>query len=358
MNSRPNYGTARGDAGFTWTVSAGQGAVRSMAGIDIREFNLDPNACIESFRLGCPLVRELFGEEVQLPSPGTPAISYGHVDGLGTELIFPEGGEVGIKPLYSSLDEGIAALREPVDFARAGMAPFYTDFQRQLSEAFAGAPVSFNYSLEGPITTAWELRGSDFFLDVYDEPEKAHRFLGLVTDSIVDFGRFHNKMNRAPEFSPNGCGVADDIAAMIPPGKWEEFVVPYLERYFSGRTSGVRSAHIEDLTRDHLHHLEAVGLSMYDPSISPKLSPKAVRDGCQVPFSWRLGGFCYRDMTAQDVEDFVYQAVTCGASRVYTVIEECMCDDHTAEKVGAFIRAAKSAAEMLAAGADRSELSR
>jgi len=47
---------------------------------------------------------------------------------------------------------------------------------------------------QGPLTSAVLMRGQDFIYDVYDEPEKAKRFLALLTDSIVGFHHFTNKV--------------------------------------------------------------------------------------------------------------------------------------------------------------------
>ncbi|HOJ21775.1 MAG TPA: hypothetical protein PLY56_09595, partial [Armatimonadota bacterium] len=66
MTTRPDYMRARDEAGFRWHVSASQGALREVTGIPIREFNLNPEACIEAYRRGRPLLRELFGPEVRL----------------------------------------------------------------------------------------------------------------------------------------------------------------------------------------------------------------------------------------------------------------------------------------------------
>jgi hypothetical protein len=93
--ARPDYDTLRREAGFTWQVSSCDLALMEIAGIPIRQFNLDPAACAEAYRRGRPLLREMFGEEVALPGVATPPVSYGHVNGLGSELVFPEGGEVG-----------------------------------------------------------------------------------------------------------------------------------------------------------------------------------------------------------------------------------------------------------------------
>jgi hypothetical protein len=198
----PDYTTARQDAGFDWAVSGSQDSLRQLAGIPIRDFNLDPAACIEAYRKGRPLHREFFGPDVELPNLRTPAISYGHVNALGAELTFPEDGEVGHAHLYGSLTEGIAALKKPVDFSKAGMAPFYVEFRSRMQAAFPDERVGLSYGAQGPITTAWELRGEGFFTDLYDDPPAAREFLRLVTASMIEFRRFLCGLDAAPMVNP------------------------------------------------------------------------------------------------------------------------------------------------------------
>lgn len=356
MPYRPDYTTAREQAGFHWAAAGSAGALIQLTGIPIREFNLNPKACIEVYRKGWPLHRELFGTEVGLPEPGIPEISYGHVNALGSELIFPEGGEVGQTHIYESLADGIEALRRPVDFARAGRAPFYLDFYRQIQVAFPGRKIRFPWKMEGPVTTAWELRGDGFFTDLFDNPVGVREFLRLVTDSILEFHRFRCSVDGTRAGNPTGAGLADDVASMVPPALWRELVLPYWEQYYCGQTTGRRSAHVEDLRPPQLPFLEEIGLASYDPSISPKLNPALIASACRVPFDWRLGGFHYERLTVREVEDVVYLAAADGASRVTTHTEECMCTPATAEKVKIFVRAAKRIQQELSRGITRSEI--
>ncbi len=356
MTTRPDYTTARERAGFSWHVGSGQGALRMLTGVPIREFNLDPAACVDAYRRGRPMIREMFGEDVRLPGLATPAISYGHANGLGSELLFPEGGEVAHTHPYESLEQGIRALREPVDFASAGMAPFYLDFKKRMARAFPGEPVGFSYGLEGPLTTAYEMRGEGVFTDIFDDPPAAREFLCLLTDSILAFQRFRADVNGSPAVSPNGGGMCDDIASMIPPHMFGDFVLPYWEQYYQGITTGRRHAHVEDLRPVQLPFLEDIGLSFYDPSISPQLNPRLVSEHCRVPFTWRLGSFHYRNMTTRDVADFVFQSVADGASSVHTNVAEPLCNDDGVRKIHAFIEAAKEAERLLASGATCAEI--
>ena len=356
MTTRPDYSTAREKAGFGWSVAGSQSAIRAVTGIPIREFNLDPKACIEAYRRGRPLFREMFGDDVAMPGLATPAISYGHASVLGSELIFPEGGEVGHTHIYDSLEEGIRRLREPIDYANAGMAPFYLEFREEMRRAFPDEPVGFSFGDEGPITTAYELRGEGFFTDIFDAPDLAQEFLRVVTDSALDFHAWRCALDNHPAHNPHGAGMVDDLASFIPPRLFPDLVLPYWERRYSALTTGSRSAHVEDLKVEQLPFLEDIGLSNYDPSISPKLNPRLIARHCRVPFAWRLGCFHLWEMTTRDVEDFVFQSCADGASSVTLVVAEIMCTDEGVAQTHAFIRAAKEAKGLVEEGASREEI--
>lgn len=353
MTWRPDYLTARKEAGFGWSVGSGQGALRLVTGTPIREFNLNPDVCIDAYRRGRPMLREMFGEEVSLPGPCTPAVSYGHVNCLGSELLFPEGGEVAHTHIYSSLEEGLRALQRPVDFAAAGMAPFYLGFRERMREAFPGETVGFGFGDEGPITTGYELRGEGFFTDILDNPPLAREFLCAVVESVLAFHRWFCSLDNRPPVNPDGGGMCDDLASVVPPRVFRDMVLPFWEQYYAGITTGRRSAHVEDLRAEQLPFLEEIGLSSYDPSISPRLNPQIIAEHCRVPFYWRLGCFHCWEMSCLDVEDFVFQATADGASGVTLVVAEPLCNNEGVAKVHAFVRAAKEAKRMMDAGASR-----
>jgi len=337
-------------------VGGSQGALREVTGTPIREFNLDPEACIDAYRRGRPLIREMLGEEVGLPGVATPAVSYGHVNGLGSELLFPEGGEVAHTHIHDSLEEGLRRLAERVDWATAGMAPFFLDFRARMQEAFPGETVGFSFGSEGPITTAYELRGDGFFLDILDDPPLAREFLRAAVASVLDFDRFICEVTDRPVINPDGAGLCDDLSSLIPPRLWPDLVLPAWEQYYQGLTTGSRSAHVENLQAEQLPFLEEIGLRSYDPSISPKLSPPIIRDHCRVPFVWRLESFHCREMSLQEVEDFVFQSVADGASGVTFSVAETMCNDDGVSKIHAFIAAAKEAKRLFDGGCSREEI--
>lgn len=353
---QPDYDHARQQAGFHWSAAATQGSLREISGIPIREFNLKPPACIEAFRKGRQLTREMFGPDVSLPGVTTPAVSYGHANCLGSELLFPEGGEVAHTHIYDSLEQGLAALEQPVDWAGAGMLGFYRDFQQQLREAFPGEPVGLSFGAEGPLTTAYELRGDGFFTDLFDDLPGVQEFLRRIVASVLDFDAFLYGLDGRPLFNPEGAGTADDIASFVPPQLWPEVVLPAWEQLFSSLTSGRRNLHVEDLRVEQLPLLEQAQIAFYDPSISPRVTPALIRDHCRVPFLWLLVNFHYREMDVQEVEDFVFMAAADGASMVATHVEEGSCNPEMVTKIEAFIRAAKEAEAFLNEGGSREEL--
>ncbi len=348
---KPDYETLRQETGFGWSVRVAYPALLELTGIPIRELYRDPQAGIELYRKGRPLVREMFGPVPDLPAPSTPPISYGHINALGIELVFPEGGEVNYERNDMSLTELTQLLRKDIAFETAGMAPFYLGYREKLQEAFPDEQAGFSFSLEGPMTTAYELRDTNVFYDPYDNPEQFKEFLEALTTSIVAFSHFLAEVRGNPPVNPTAGGLVDDVASMFGPEMWPEFVLPYIEQYYRGTTTGKRRAHIEDLRREQLPLLEELNLVEYDPSISHKLNPKIIRDTCRVPFGWRLGNFHYHGLTPGLVRDFVFQAAADGSCRVWTNISYTMCNEETAAKVHAFIDAAQQVEKMLSKGA-------
>ncbi len=353
---RPDYDTARDETGFTYSCGGTQGALRQLTQTPIRDFNLDPAACIDAYERGRPMLREMFGEDVGPPGIATPAVSYGHVNCLGSELLFPEGGEVAHTHIYDSLEEGIKALKKPVDWASEGMAPFFLEFRETLREAFPGENVGLSFGDEGPLTTAYELRGDEFFVDMLDDTPLAQEFLEVMVDNVLDFHRWQCDLDGRAHVNPNGGGICDDLASFVPPRLFGELVVPYWDQHYRGITTGSRSVHAEDLRAEQLPFLEDVGIFRFDPSISEKLNPQIIRDNCRVPFYWRLGCFHYTEMSCQEVEDFVYQSAADGACGVLTYVAESMCTSDGVEKVHAYLRAAKETKQLIEAGCSREEI--
>jgi len=104
---KPGYEKLRRQKGFDWYIGIGGDSLWKLAGIPIQDFYLNPAACIEAYKKGRPLLRELFGPDVPEPVVSTPMIKYGHLNTPGAEVKFPEGGEPHHSFLFDSPDEPV-----------------------------------------------------------------------------------------------------------------------------------------------------------------------------------------------------------------------------------------------------------
>jgi len=357
MTAKIHVPVSRAETPFSWYVSCCVPAYAELAGVPYDRTFYDRDAIIEAYSVGYPRALALFGDDLRYSGPGWSGISYGHVNCLGSPLTFPEGSEVAHAPIHASLDEGIRELKQPVDWASAGMMPVYLELWHQLKQAFPDMHIRFQgFGVEGPITTAWELRGHDFFTDLYDDPQGTKTYLALVTASVVDYFVFQRQVNGEPAVLNTTVGMVDDISAMLHPKLWTDFVAPYHQEYFLSQTTDRRHAHIEGLVPAHLPYLDALKLDSFDPSVSPTLCPQDIRDGCRVPFLWRLNAMHVRDYTLDQVRDFVYSAVAGGAAGVFSAVGRIMTTPEAAMRVKVFIQAAKHVAELLLRGVPPQEV--
>ena len=357
MHQQPDYATARRDAGFSWSVQGTYLAYFKLADVRLRDFFRKPEACVEAYRTGRFRARELFGDDIQYGSPSTPHISYAHVSAHGLPLVYPDEGEVAVVHACESLDDAIAMMRKPVDYGQADVIRFYTAFRDTMQKAFPDEPIGLGLGCEGPVTTAYLLRGDAFFYDLYDRPEDTCELLRLSADSAIAFYHYMAGLRKMPAVNPDSGFIADDIAAMIPPALWPEFVLPFTDRLFCGITTGRRNMHIEDLVAGHLPYLEALGLWSWDPSITPKLNPQTISAHCGIPFDWLLGPIHYPKLSSpSEAGDFLFQSAADGATSVITHLESNLCDAIGARSVRAFIDAGKEAKRLLDAGTPRTAL--
>lgn len=353
---KPDYDNLRNQEDFVWYVNSSVYALAKIADISLYELNSDYKAGIKMYQedsINSYLENFNFNEKMRRPVISTPPVSYGHLNGIGVDLVFPLGnGEVNYEKVDRPIDEWIKMLEEPRDFKVSGMAPYFIDYMEKLKEAYPGKQVRFSYGYEGPITEAYTMLDSNFFYALYDEPEKLKIMLDRIARSVIRFKRFYSQMNNSDYLY--AYGMCDDIAAMVAPDMWDEFVIPFMDIIYSDTGNYKRNLHCEDMTYKHLKNLETLGITWYDPSISPKLTPPLITNNCRIPYIFRLGSIYHSIITPQLAKDFVYASIRDGASGVFTEADHL--DSHSIAVVNAFIEACENTQSLFDQGATREDI--
>jgi uroporphyrinogen-III decarboxylase len=134
----------------------------------------------------------------------------------------------------------------------------YADAERRL------LPEGMNIKMvcaRGPLAVGgWILGMSDFLLGLMAEPEKSHRFLDMVTTTIIAFLRAQMEVLRAPE----GIMVLDDIVGMVSPAVYDEFAAPYLARIFQEFKGLIRIYHNDTPCKHLLDRLPALDFEVFN----------------------------------------------------------------------------------------------
>jgi uroporphyrinogen-III decarboxylase len=328
----------KADNRFEWYAGVAQSALLSQTGANQRDFFLDKEVCRYVNDMGRKRVAEIFGDRIRMPGPMCAAISYGHMACLGAKIEFPDNSEPNVEPMFSNVAEGVKWLKREERFEENKLFKHYYDTYLYLKESFPDEEVFFyGFGHQGAITTAVGLRGTDFYMDILDEPELAKEYLDLLTTSTVRFCHLRNRINGQPAVNPVEGFVTDDLSSLVSPRLWPEFVVPYWNKYYEGLTTGKRGIHVENLVPDHLKYLEDVGIKYYDPSVSAKLSPAIIRDRVDIDFTWRLLEIYIPNMTVGDVVQWIHRNVAEGARHLHTYITGGYCLPENQDKARVFM---------------------
>ena len=335
-----------------------------LAGHSMHDLYKDPDAGIDSYERGVPLLREMCGDlSIKIPL-STPVIKYGHLHELGIPLLFPPDGQVAPDYTIHSLEE-VQNLIASSGFLKE------LCFTQELSRrqiaylerlrTYFDSHVSWGWQWEGPLTTLWALLGENFFTAFYDSPDETLITLKSLAENIAAYIRMYAAIDGIKPAAPfpDYGRLCDDLAAMVSPAIWDDYVGIVWDICFREALPG-RKVHCEGMVADHLLYLSRLGIHDYDPGISPKLNPDLIaKETPSVPFNWRLGSFHYPDMSCHDVEQFVYHAAAAGSRSVFTIFEPIMCNPETIEKISVFEKAAEKVSSLCRnspADTDRREL--
>ncbi|NLD87189.1 MAG: hypothetical protein GX633_02895 [Clostridiales bacterium] len=295
--------------------------IPSLAGITAKEFFLDIDKNIYAWKIYHDFIRSYFGEYLKPGIPTAPHISYGHLACLGSKLEYTKTGEPNVLPAVDSIDEAIEFMRErrDLDFTKTEIWQKYQYMSDRVREAFPQSPKFAGLSVEGPITSAALLRGSDFYYDIMDESEKCEEFLALMTDSIIAYRKALDIAGGGTGEFTGGVNCCDDFACMIPPHMWETLVIPFWKQFYDGLTkSPNRFMHVEALKPAQVKKLDLVGLSFYQPSVSPDLTIESIQENTSLPFDWLLYSFRITEMTDEEIAAWQDYTLSKGITKLRT----------------------------------------
>ena len=322
---------------FSYYVALSYGALPHLINEKLKDMYLKPEVAVRCFTDGVAIARQIYGDRIHYPAPSVPPISYIHLSALGARIQFPkDDGEPNARPAgFASIDEAIERVEQPIDYTECEWVKNRQKFAEQMGKIL-GQSITPSLGLEGPITTAALLYGSNIYAELIAQPNKSLRFLKAITDSIIDFTRFV----RGSSTIGSSHGTCDDLSSLVSPKMWKNFVLPFWNMIYESFTNDKRHLHCENLTQGHLPLLNDISISFFDPSHAPSLRPWMLRKHLQMDWQWRIQDVHVMEGTDRMRKE-IEEAVENGASHIPLYI--CYTGERSVspEHVDFFIRTAE-----------------
>ncbi len=198
---------------------------------------------------------------------------------FGAPVCYPQGDVPCTEPLPAGTDKRSVLA---VDIEKPLENPFvkhWLNFHARMKQAaegmkFEGRPVKVaNWSLngtDGPLTGGCNLFGSDFLLDLYDDPEFAQKFLAFYVKAAILRRRAFWELWNNKDVAWNG--MADDSCALISPEDFRSLVLPHHLMFYNSfdeepraRNGVQRRMHMcGDATRHYATLVRHAGVKHFD----------------------------------------------------------------------------------------------
>lgn len=145
-------------------------------------------------------------------------------------------------------------LEDWKDIEEIGESKWYKKFMcitERLLEIARPCGIPYLRGFFSPLDLAQALRGSDLYIDFYDNPKGVHELLDFCTTATIKFAEdIANKVNEylgKTEYGTwfvNGyINMSEDIACMISPELYREFGAPYTQRVIDYFGKGLLHCH-------------------------------------------------------------------------------------------------------------------
>ena len=83
---------------------------------------------------------------------------------------------------------------------------------------------------QGVLNNAFQIRGQDIFLDIYDRPDLVHDFFSTICEVMIRLAKMVQERQRKSGFFINQFSVSNCTLNMVSPQMYSEFLFPYDRR--------------------------------------------------------------------------------------------------------------------------------
>ena len=206
---------------------------------------------------------------------------------FGAEIIWPENETLHAIPTIKTLEQmdGIE-----VPSPEAGLWGTQIDWWRKMKEYAAETKITFNgkdgrvtvgpplIGGEGPHMTAIDIVGEDFYWWQIEYPEACERFLGKITEGMIQAEKNFRRIDPAMRQS---YGTAEDSAQIMSVEMFRRFAIPYDEMLYSEFGTGLKNGRGMHMCGDSNHLLEALANELRITSFNvfgSRVSPRAAAE--------------------------------------------------------------------------------
>ncbi|MBT9150962.1 MAG: hypothetical protein DDT40_01143 [candidate division WS2 bacterium] len=207
--------------------------------------------------------------EMGIPEEGWTVLvdfqNYYEAAWLGANVVYIENNVPANKPFLSD-DKKNSIFEKGIPDAFSGLMAkgrdYYEYFQEKalkytFEHAKVGKIMPAIMSTDGPFQIACDSRGvTEFCLDLYEDPEYAHRLLDFITEAIIYRLKAWRKYIGVPEVDGQ-LSFADDSILLLSVDQYKEFVLPYHKRIVS-ELSNNRKFNCIHLCGDAIRHFTTI----------------------------------------------------------------------------------------------------
>ena len=234
--------------------------ITEYSGHKIFDLYRDPEKSIlaqEKARRG---ILDRFGIDIGNPRIFVP--TFLTVEVFGGEILYPEDAEPGIlRPAIKDITK-ISAYRLPDSYWEQPCMQYYVKMRDYFSEKSGCLPV-LQCNTNGPATSAKMFRGDGFFPDLYEHPRQTKILMEFVTENLIRY-REEMSLRQGIKTQGQGMGIWDDVAGMISPQMYAEYVVPGYDKIIRHFQCPDLYLHSEELHPGHLPYIKHLPITCLD----------------------------------------------------------------------------------------------